>query len=429
MSDTLYSAAMASAKAADAKTQAGNAYFAKNSDRNPSEPQSLCLIPERAPSASTKVGDRAFDVADAGFAFLLSKPSWMSGGEMGVNSRGVAIGNEAVFARTKAKDDGVLGMHILRAALASSARAKDAVDFICRFTENNDQGGNGAYRGKLVYSNSYIVADPGEAFVVETAGRRWAWRQANVVDSISNAYTIEEDYKRLDTQTRKEISPVNERAACSDEADPGRKGVKESWKARFENRFYLRFTKGELRRAASLSALESARGKIDAMKMFGILRSHLDYDPAHPLRGHMESLCIHAGFGPANSATTASLVVEYRPDGAALVWFTGTSCPCVSLYKPILLAKGVFVPLWSGYDLAEDSVDSAAYWKRQKAKIDRGAGLLAGPGAAHAEFVARRDRLQKNLVDAAALACGSGGSESAARARADEIVAEWEKAF
>jgi hypothetical protein len=249
------------------------------------------------------------------------------------------------------------------------------------------------------------------------------------VDSISNAYTIEEDYKRLDTQTRKEISPVNEKAACSDEADPGRKGVKESWKARFENRFYLRFTKGELRRAASMSALEAARGGIDAMKIFGILRSHLGYDPAHPLRGHMESLCIHAGFGPANSATTASLVVEYRPVGAAVVWFTGTSCPCVSLYKPILLAKGVFVPLWSGYDLTEEAPDSAAYWKRQKARIDRGAGLLAGPGAAHSEFVARRDRLQKDLVDAAALACGSGGRESSARARVDEIVAEWEKAF
>ncbi len=426
MCDTLYSAAAASAGGI-----VGRAYFAKNSDRNPSEPQSFCLIPERAPSASVKVGDRAFDAPDAGFAFLLSKPSWISGGAMGVNSRGVAVGDEAVFARTKAKDDGVLGMDILRAALASSATAKEAVDFICRFTENNEQGGNGAYRGKLVYSNSYLVADPAEAFIVETAGKRWAWRQTNVVDSISNAYAIEEDYKRLDTQTRKEISPVNERAACSDEADPGRKGVKESWKAHFENRFYLRFTKGEQRRAASLSALEAARGSMDAMKIFGILRSHLDYDPAQPLRRHMESLCIHAGFGPANSATTASFVVEYRPDGAAIVWFTGTSYPCVSIYKPVLLAKGAFIPLWSGYDLAENAPASIDYWTRQKARIDRGAGLKASTGPGAADYAARRDRIQGELVS---LTEGLGsadseGSVESVRARVDAIVAEWEKSF
>ncbi len=443
MCDTLYSAAMASAAAASAfagtgagpgsGVRVGNSYFAKNSDRNPAEPQSVCVIPERAPAASTTVGGRSFDAADKGFAFLLSKPSWMAGGEMGVNSRGLAIGNEAVFARTKAKDDGVLGMDILRAALGSSATAKEAVDFICGFTEKNEQGGNGAFRGKLVYSNSYLVADPEGAYIVETAGKRWAWRQTNVVDSISNAYAIEEDYKRLDAQTRKEIAPVNERAACSDEADPGRKGVKESWKAHFESRFYLRFTKGEERRAASLSALESARGTIDAAKVFGILRSHLEYDPAHPLRRHMESLCIHAGFGPANSATTASLAVEYRHRDSAMIWFTGTSYPCVSLYKPVLLAGGVFIPLWSGYDFAENAPASIEYWMRQKARIDRGVGLRASAAPDSADFIARRDRLQRELIDAVAGLDGadSGGSGAidAVRARVDATVAEWEKSF
>jgi hypothetical protein len=41
----------------------------------------------------------------------------MRGAEMGINARGVVIGNEAVFSRWKPARDGVLGMDILRLAL------------------------------------------------------------------------------------------------------------------------------------------------------------------------------------------------------------------------------------------------------------------------------------------------------------------------
>jgi len=48
---------------------------------------------------------------------------------MGINARGVVIGNEAVFSRWKAARDGVLGMDILRLALEEAATAREAVDF------------------------------------------------------------------------------------------------------------------------------------------------------------------------------------------------------------------------------------------------------------------------------------------------------------
>jgi Dipeptidase len=212
------------------------AFFGKNSDRHPEEPQALLYISERAPS--TVMLREGVEYQDKGFALLLSKPSWMAGGEMGVNSQGLSIGNEAVFSRFKPDEHGILGMDILRAALSACASAKEALDFITSFIEKYGQGGNGAYKGKLIYNNSFLAADPQEAYIIETAGKRWAWRSAMVADAISNAYCIEDDYKRLDMQTRKEIAPVNKRAACSDESDPGRKGKRNSWKAHVEDRKY-----------------------------------------------------------------------------------------------------------------------------------------------------------------------------------------------
>lgn len=444
MCDTMYSAGFAAAG-----TDPRGAFFGKNSDRQPSEPQTFCLVPRRPPSAQTALSGKTLPITDAGLAFALSKPSWMAGGEMGINEKGVAIGNEAVFSRFKPARDGVLGMDILRAALGGSASAKEAVDYICSFVERFDQGGNGSYRGSLYYDNSFIVADPEGAYILETAGRHWAWRSIHGRDSISNAYCIAEDYKRLDAQTRKEIAPVNERAACSDEADPGRKGEKESFKAHVENRFYLRFTKGEERRALSLSLLDQAAAKTGAKAaakaadggegepekrsalgdFLGVLRSHGPYDPAKPWARHMESLCVHAGGIPA-SATTASFAVEYRGADAAILWFTGTSYPCLSLYKPLLLLKGEFIPLWSGYDYAEGSPKSEAYWKRWAAWIK---SSRASSRSGEASFAGARDRAQESLsmiADKALADIASSGNASSLpvlRQEAGAIVAGWEK--
>lgn len=437
MCDSLYCALGRSAE-----PEGRAAFFGKNSDRRPEEPQTLCLVHPVPATDSAGVGAKQIPWKNSGYCFVLSKPSWMAGGEMGVNEKGVAIGNEAVFSRFKPAKDGVLGMDILRAALGAAATAKEAVDFICAFVERFDQGGNGSYRGSLYYDNSFLISDPNEAYLLETAGHRWAWRLADSRDAISNAYSIDLDYKRLDAQTRKEIAPVNERAACSDEADPGRKGEKESFKAHVENRFYLRFTKGERRRALSLAKLGAFAGAAQAAggapaaakpptaaNFLDILRSHGPYDPFHPWARHMESLCVHAGGFPT-SATTASMAVEYAGDGAAVIWFTASPYPCVSLYKPILLVKGEFILLWSDYDYAEGSEAALAYWKRcrywamNKRGFERAADPAFAAGLAQAqeslEAIAR-----KALSDLAA--AGDLSSLPVLAQEAGSVIAGWEQ--
>jgi len=403
----------------------GRRYFGKNSDRHPAEPQALCIIPRRKPSAATKVGEREFAVPDRGYAFALSRPSWMSGGEAGLNEHGVAIGNEAVFSKDAVAKDGVLGMDLLRGALCSAQSAKEALDFLTEWTETHDQGGNGAFRGKLFYSNSYIVADREEAFILETAGKRWAWKPIDGIAAISNAYSIEEDYKRLDARTRKEIAPVNERAACSDEADPGRKGRKESWREKVESRLYLRFTKGDIRRAAISAILEAAKPNTGLETVKSALRSHGERDPAH--RGGMNSPCVHDGVFPFDQATTASFIVEYEPLPArsAILWFTGSSYPCVSVYKPVLLRDGDFLPLWTDYDYSEGAESAYAYWINARAWFkSEGAGRYSHK----TDFISRRDGIETRIRTAATQAAAAPNDASIiaeARVEVNAAMRDW----
>lgn len=416
--------------------------FGKNSDRHPEEPQSLVYCAPRAPGTISIRESIVYN--DKGYAFLLSKPSWMAGGEMGINSQGLAIGNEAVFSRFKADESGVLGMDILRAALSACAGAKEAVDFITLFVEKHAQGGNGAYKGKLVYSNSFLAADPEEAYIVETAGNRWAWRKAMIADAISNTYCIESDYKRLDNQTRKEIAPVNERAACSDEADPGRKGERNSWKKHVEDQKYLFFTKGEQRRSISLAGLMRAAavasgGGLSApaqssseatlASILSILRSHEGAPKPGPLVGRMKNICVHPGIYP-KSATTASMAIEYLP-GGAIVWYTGSSYPCISLYKPAILWDGRFYSIWKALASEAQAEVGYSYWQARAAWARRPRALAL---SSQDVFIQSRDEAQKSIITIARQAFDALSKEKAPPERilsvyANEvsaIVGEWE---
>jgi secernin len=409
--------------------------FGKNSDREPEEPQVLVYIPPREPK--TALIRDGVEFSDKGYAMLLSKPSWMRGGEMGINGKSLAIGNEAVFSRFKPDEHGVLGMDILRAALSACATAQEAVEFITSFVETYPQGGNGAYRGRLIYHNSFIVADSNEAYVVETAGTRWAWRKAMIADAISNAYCIEDDYKRLDAQTRKEIAPVNEKAACSDEADPGRKGQRNSWKRHVEDARYLFFTKGERRRATSLAGLmrmaagdSSKGGATETMEaLLSLLRSHEGAPKPGLFLGRMKNLCVHPGIFP-KSATTASMAVEYL-SGGAIVWYTDSSYPCVSLYKPAMLKDGRFYSLWKPIPDETKAEEMYAYWHARKAWAEGQHRLVLAQQQA---FVQSRDEAQRSIIKVAHQAFESILKEKSSPQRlfsvyANEvaaIVGEWE---
>lgn len=387
-------------------------FFGKNSDRHAAEPQALRLVPGREPSPSVSFGGRSFELPDAGHALALSCPCWMPGAEMGLNGVGVAIGNEAVFSRFKAAPDGVLGMDFVRAALSSSSSAREALDSLISLTERYDQGGNGSYKGRLVYSNSYLIVGPDGAYVLETAARRWAWKEALGPTAISNAYSITDDYKRLDAETRKAIAPVNERMACLDESDAGRIGEKESWKAYVEDRFMSRFSAGDARRRALGSLLSAVAERGERKAAMAVLRAHAVIDPDRPSRPR--NICDHDRDIMGNP-TTGSMLVEYGPD-ATVLWFTGASYACANLFKPVLLSGGEFVPLWTDYDYGEGSGGGEAYWKERRAATR---GLWKRPKAGNdSALVEAQSRLFAAVDDHV--------SARAASSTVDDIVRAWD---
>jgi secernin len=341
------------------RAPSGPAFFAKNSDRHPDEPQVMTLA--KGPH----------------WPSLLSRPVWMRGAEIGINARGVVIGNEAVFPRSKPARDGVLGMDILRLALEESATAEQAVGFISNFVETHVQGGNGAYRGKLFYDNSYLVADFTDAWIIETAGHRWAARRLSGPASISNCYTIEKDFDRSDPVTAAE-----------------KKGGY-SFKSQVESRLYRFITQGDFRRACSLSQAGTAGA--GAETMMKALRSH-----GPRVRG-AKSVCMHGGL-LVTSATTASMVVELRAaEHRAVIWFTASPMPCVSLFRPAVLEDGAFRPLWEDYDYTEGSAAAEQYWKQRRSATRE----LERTSLTDASLAARRDSAQQELIRLTAASAGA----------------------
>ncbi|WP_183101402.1 peptidase U34, partial [Nocardioides pelophilus] len=333
--------------------------FAKNSDRDPSEAQVLRWLPAAEHPAGTRLQCTwaEIDQAPRTHAVLLSQPWWMWGAEIGANEHGVVIGNEAVFTRrTGDRGDGaLLGMDLLRLALERATDATAAVATIVDLLEEHGQGGACSHEHpRFTYDNSFIVADPDRAIVLETAGRRWATEEVRGPGrSISNGLTIP-------AFARMHADPVRGRvAACA------------------------------VRRERTEAAASSASAPAD---LFRALRDHgPGSGPQWSLvNGALSAPCAHAGGLVTSTQSTASWVADLR--AAPVHWVTATSAPCTSLFKPVR----VEVPLQVDPEPMPSNVSDPAYlWWRHERLHRR---VLRDHPASLARFVDERDRLERSWL-------------------------------
>ena len=307
-------------------------WLGKNSDRAPDEVQ----LVERHPAAEHPEGGilRATHVAlaqaRATAEVILSRPRGMWGCEMGVSARGVAIANEAVFARLPPAERGLTGMDLQRLALERAGSAADALEILIALLARHPQGGPCDAHDHLRYSSSFLIADAGEAWVLETAGELWAAQRVSGVRTISNAYSIDADFDRIHPRA---FEVARARGLCRGAADFG-------FARCFASPFFRVMSGGEVRRACTRDLLTRA-GALGPAAIAAVLRDHGGRAPHEGWRMLMP--CAHASWLPTRTSgqTTASMIVRLDADGPR-VWATGTSSPCLSVFK--LLAFGADAP-------------------------------------------------------------------------------------
>jgi secernin len=333
-------------------TLAGHVILAKNSDRPIFDCQPLVFYPRTEwPSQQTlQLEYVELPQVDVTYATLGSSPYWCWGYEEGINEHRVAIGNEAIYTKTfrEAADAyrterelgfGLLGMDLIRLALERSQSAAQAIEVIGALVERYGQFGSGVPTKSHTeggYDNSFLVADPTEAWIVEAIGRRWVARRITSGSaSISNQLSIRTVWD----------------AGSSDVVDYALR--KRWWPTETPRPFdvahaYIDETVprqlSHIRAMRSHQLLAEQSGRITPQWMMRIARDHYEetflqgpyFDAADP---DFLSLCMHvspAGFTWGNTVTSCVAMLPQTSDEPPVFWWT-PGPPCNGCYVPFFV--------------------------------------------------------------------------------------------
>jgi secernin len=406
-------------------TAAGSTLFAKNSDRERNEAQTLELHPSRvhAHPADLRLTYISIPQVARTHACLISRPFWMWGAEMGANDHGVAIGNEAVHSVVPPGEVGALtGMDLVRLGLERGSSAQAAVLVMTDLLERHGQGGDCGHLEPFYYHNSFIVADPTEAFVLETVGSWWAVQAVKHTRAISNVLSIGSAERAVSVS-------VQAHAEAMGWCDAG--GAFD-FAARFWDPERDEATRGVERCGRASALLTECGDDIAVADMMRVLRDHGPAAEGNPEWSPSQisgrSICMHASRGDRRSQTVASMVSDLRQE-RQVHWVTASSAPCLSIFKPVILSAG----LPEQGSSPTDRYDGAARWWRH----ERSHRAVLGGYAARAPILtAVRADLERSFREriARAMAADLGGEHlrrevATCWREADDAEAEWEQSL
>lgn len=311
----------------------GRNILCKNSDRPLGEAQPLVFFPAADYPAGTELRCTHLTIPQIGhtYAVVGCKPYWIWGFEMGYNEHGLVIGNEAEFSRCDAEtEEGLLGMDILRLALERAKTAREGVDVIADLLDKYGQNANANALFDRRYENSYMLVDPEEIWLMETAGRNWAARRVEDWAAISNCYSIRDQFDLCSPGLESLIR--SKRWLHPDEPIDFAKAV----------------TQPRAQQAAATQRWRRLRkligqheGTLDDPAIKHVLRDHFVGELIEPrfgaTHGTFVSICMHATAWDS-SQTAASLLCGYDPVLGPVACYA-PSLPCCSVYLPVYWTK------------------------------------------------------------------------------------------
>ncbi len=303
--------------------------FGKNSDREPNEAQAIVRIPAKEPKEKTvQCTYIAIPQVRQTAEVILSKPFHMWGAEMGVNEYGLVIGNEALFTKVKFNktNQGLTGMDMLRLALERCQTAISALQLITDLLQDYGQDACGGYQNKnFFYHNSFILADIKEAWVLETAGNQWVAQKVKDFRSISNGITIEHEFDLHSPQVM-DFALQNGWT---------KKGEDFNFRKAYSDWFFTKMSGCKIRQQTSNDLGKAKSNQFDVKEAIRILsHHHIANEVFAPYKATTQDICMHATGLTNPSHTVGSMVAEVRKDQAPTIWLTGTSNPCLSIFKP-----------------------------------------------------------------------------------------------
>ncbi|MFX1356270.1 MAG: peptidase C69 [Promethearchaeota archaeon] len=321
-------------------TNDGSVIFGKNSDRPNNEVQLITYAPKIKHSKNENLKCTYLSMPQVleTNAILLSQPWWMWGAEMGCNEHGVVIGNEAVQTLESLRNTGLLGMDLLRLGLERGNSAVKAVEIITNLIETYHQGGGCAYNdSSWKYHNSFIIADPKEAYVLETADDWWIVESVKDVRSISNSISIR---GKGDMRRNGIIQYAIEKGYCKDDDEF-------DFAITFSGSIIPDYKSPFSRGGKSELLLDKYKGEITVKLMMEFLREH------------EAGICMHGGF-----ESTGSQVSQLKENNnCSIHWFTGSTLPCLSNFKPYVFPANDFHILKPG---PYSQIKKEWYWVKHK---------------------------------------------------------------
>lgn len=333
----------------------GQNVLAKNSDRPTGEPQPLCYYKgkEYGDGATVTMTHLTIPQVKKTYAVVGARPYWLWGFEMGYNEKGLMIGNEAEGSRMEPDEaDGLLGMDMLRLALERAATAKEAIQVITGLLKTYGQKAQASALTKRTYENTFIIVDPKEAWVLETAGREWAAQQVKTVQGVSNCYSIGTDMDMV-SENAERIAREKRWLAPGAPFDFGKaytgRLVSQPMGAQRFRRLNKLLARTEVHSFESLAA---------------ILRDHYEDELIAPRFGETSgtfmSICMHMrDWG--ESETAASLLCRYD-DELGIIARYAPAQPCISAFIPVYMTG----KLPASMQTAKREYDEQTLWWQMK---------------------------------------------------------------